>query len=168
VCRVALGRPAVTKDGRTRLEDGAALFADGDTRTILAPLADGVPAQGLRAETGERIHRFREYMVFSPDQILVEYLVAYQRKRTLCNCGLPATERTVVNGENRGRPFRFCHWPKDDAKNCGYIVVLSSRSARVAATRECVRLRQDASTTLVATVRARGATALVAGPMISR
>lgn len=135
VCRVALGRPAVTKDGQTRLEDNATLFSDGSTRASLAPLADGVLPQSLRAETGGRVQRFREYVVFSPDQILVEYLVAYQRKRTLCDCGLRATEKTVVNGENRGRKCHFCHWPQDDARNCGYIVVFPQcpcgRKARV-------------------------------------
>ena len=75
------------------------------------------------AETGGVVHRFREFVVFQPDQIIVEYLVAYQRKRTLCNCGLPFLERTVINGQNRGRKCAFCPKDQGDETNCGFIAV---------------------------------------------
>ncbi len=120
VCRVALGRPAVTTDAQTRLDDHRPLFADPHARNALAALADGTVPHSLRAETGGVVQRFREFVVFSPDQILVEYLVAYRRERTLCLCGLPARERMVgVEGNpDRGRKARFCHWPKGDPRNC--------------------------------------------------
>lgn len=132
VCRVALGRSAHTKDGKTRVDDGEEVFGD-DARSKLAPLADGSAPTSLVAELGDRIARFREFVVFSPDQILVEYLVAYQRKRTLCDCGEPAIERTVVNGHNRNRKVHFCAKPKDDKDNCGYVVVFPTCFCDIAA-----------------------------------
>ena len=62
-------------------------------------------------------------MLFSPDQLLTEYLVAYARERTLCGCGLKAVERTVVNGPHRGRQCHFCLHPRGDARSCGYVAV---------------------------------------------
>ena len=167
VCRVALGQPAVTKDGQTRLEDGAALFSDGEARATLAPLAGGVPPQSLRAETGERIQRFREYVVFSPDQILVEYLVAYQRKRTLCvTAACPQRSGQWSMAKTVAANATSATGPKATQETAA--ISSSSRSARAAARRACVRLSRGVTTTPAATPRARGATGLVAGPMASR
>ena len=167
VCRVALGQPAVTKDGQTRLEDGAALFSDGEARAALAPLAGGVPPQSLRAETGERIQRFREYVVSSPDQILVEYLVAYQRKRTLCvTAACPQRSGQWSMAKTVAANATSATGPKATQETAA--ISSSSRSARAAARRACVRLSRGVTTTPAATPRARGATGLVAGPMASR
>lgn len=71
------------------------------------------------------MRRFREFVVFSPEQIPVEYLVAFQLKNTLCHCHMPVTAKTVVAiGANRGRPCQFCNHSKKDPRNCRYYAVL--------------------------------------------
>lgn len=55
--------------------------------------------------------------------MIVEYLVAYKRVRTLCNCGHKLMERTVVKegSENRGRKIYFC---PNEEKKCHYSHML--------------------------------------------
>jgi hypothetical protein len=120
VCRVLLGKPARTKDGKTHMASEIPLYEDG-SRSSLAAVSDGSHPDSLVVELGGRKHRFREFVVFHQDQIFVEFLIAYQRVRSLCKCGLPVSEKTVVNGENRGRPIHWCHWPKDDKRHCNFI-----------------------------------------------
>jgi hypothetical protein len=69
------------------------------------------------------VKRFREFIVFNSDQILVEYLVAYKRRRMRCDCGLEVTVKSVVNGrpENHGRLIHFCPKDREDVSNCGYM-----------------------------------------------
>ena len=139
VCRVALGRTVRTMDGHTQLSSASTPLFTDDTRSYLAKRVDGVAPNSLVAETGGRVQRFREFVVFQPDQIMVEYLVAYKRKRALCDCGLPVAERTVVNGDNRGRACAFCPKDRDDATNCKFVRVfplcLCNRSAQMKTTR---------------------------------
>jgi len=78
ISRVVLGRHIVTtKDGKTRLCDKGKLFTE--TRSALSPLAnandDGttITPSALVAEPGGRVKTFREYVVFQPERIFVEY-----------------------------------------------------------------------------------------------
>ena len=107
VCRVVLGTPARTKDGRTRLDAADEPLFTSEKRDELRPGDHSVIAEG---------RTFREFVVFNNDQIHVEYLVAYQRTRTLCDCGKPAKKRTVVKeGPNKGRQMLLCD--ADDTEN---------------------------------------------------
>jgi hypothetical protein len=129
VCRVALGTPARTRDGLTRLDGGAPLFADA-ARTTLAGRE-----HALLAEVGGRVARFREFVVIDPAAVTIEYLVALKRVRHYCSCGVPATVRTVTkSGLNAGRIFLFCG-QQQDAKTCDFKqmlpVCLCNKSAEV-------------------------------------
>lgn len=125
VCRVRLGAIVRTQDGRTQMSSDAPLFQD-HARTSLAPFAGSGQIPGsIVAEKGIRIQRFREFIVFEPERIQVEYLVAYQRTQLLCHCGVLAVERTVVKeGPNRGRLMRVCAHPRESAQNCGFLKML--------------------------------------------
>ena len=129
VTRVILGKYyALTKDGMTRLNngptrggederDGQQLFTS-ENRDSLCPFKAkqdnngaglSVTPSSLVAEPGGRGNQFREFVVFDPDRIFVEYLVAYKRIRSTCKCGLPVAERTVTkSGANRGRNIVLC------------------------------------------------------------
>lgn len=124
VCQVLLGNAAYTNDGKEKMSDGSPLYADASSSS-LAPFSDStvVPDSLIAEKGGSCENKFREFVVFKSDQIIVEHLVAYRRVQSLCNCRLPVTERTVVNVDNRGRKAHFCHWEKNDAKNCGYIAM---------------------------------------------
>jgi hypothetical protein len=77
-----------------------------------------LPTVCLVVEPGEKVSTLRGVVVFSPDQIFVEYLVAYQRCRTHC-FGKPMNERTVVKeGTKRGRKILRC------AKECSFFQIL--------------------------------------------
>lgn len=109
VARVVLGRHVRTQNGETQLDSpGKPLFTD-DRRSQLAPFDDGATPSSLVAETGGRVQGFREFVVFNPDQIFIEYVIAYRRVRRFCTCGLPIVERTVVKaGDNHGRRIHQC------------------------------------------------------------
>lgn len=120
ICKVILGRVDSTKDGRTSLADGHRVFTNGD-RSALRP-----GFNSLMAERGAMINRYREFVIFNEDQILVEYLVAYHRIRKFCNCSpkKECTRRTVSKtGDNFGRPFIFCP-DVDAADGCGFKTML--------------------------------------------
>jgi hypothetical protein len=152
VCRAVLGAPASTRDGRTVLAAGGAGASDGgvgagaggasaaSTRLFenaeRRSLAGG--AHALLAEKGDVITRFREVVVFNPAAIDVVYLVALKRERYYCDCGLPASRRTVVNNSNgnAGRPILFCDKGDADPGKCTFLCMLPlchcGRSAELA------------------------------------
>lgn len=72
VCRYVLGTPAVTRDGDTELS-GADLFVNAE-KSKLQPGFDS-----LVAEAGDDclVKRFREFVVFDPGAIHIEYLVSF-------------------------------------------------------------------------------------------
>ena len=129
ICRVLLGRIIKTTDGESSCHQQTSrsttcsdLFVDSE-RSKLAAFSDGKVPSSLVAEPGERARTFREYVIFNPDQVFVEYLVAYQRERSLCDCGVPVTERTVSkSGPNRGRKIHLCGKIQEkDQKECDFI-----------------------------------------------
>ena len=82
MCRVLLGAVARTRDGTTRLDDGGACFATPQQRE-LAVVPGSSPAvhfHSLLAETGGRVQRHREFIVFRGNYIYPEYLLAYHRR----------------------------------------------------------------------------------------
>ena len=122
VSRVILGRPVRTKDGFTQLVDGSEsehdLFLD-TRRSQLAPIVgtNNITPSSVIAEKGgiQRSSSYREFVIQKGDQMFVEYLIAYQRRRKYCDCGHLLMERTVVKEtENKGRICYFC--PKDSCK----------------------------------------------------
>jgi hypothetical protein len=124
VCRAALGRMDVTKDGRLSELDGEEVFVDTPERKRLR-----LGYHSLRAETGGAVHKYREFVLFQPDQLVVEYLVAVHRTQECCHrCKRRKMleKRTVKGGkpENFGRIMRFC--PKDDPEDpgCGEMIML--------------------------------------------
>ena len=123
ISRVQLGkRIAFTQDGKTHMgSNSCRVFSDKDRRT-LAPFQGEKPTS-LIGEPGGRVDTFREYVVFEPERIFVEYLVAYKRVRSLCNCGVKVAERTVSKpGVNRGRKIHLCgKIGTEGEKKCDFI-----------------------------------------------
>lgn len=81
-CRVVLGCRIRTKDGNTDLDDsGRRSIWSSHQRELNVVKASSPPVihHSLLAETGGKIVRFREFIVFHGDRIYPEYLVAYQR-----------------------------------------------------------------------------------------
>eukprot|EP01062_Namystynia_karyoxenos_P010879 TRINITY_DN13882_c0_g1_i5.p1 TRINITY_DN13882_c0_g1~~TRINITY_DN13882_c0_g1_i5.p1 ORF type:complete len:487 (+),score=47.39 TRINITY_DN13882_c0_g1_i5:134-1594(+) len=81
VCRAVCGFPAMTQDGRVRI-DGGPLFAT-DTRRELVhvdPHSRGERYTSLVAELGRNIVRYREFVVFRGQLVYPEYLLAYRRQ----------------------------------------------------------------------------------------
>jgi hypothetical protein len=105
VCRVLLGRTVHTD---TTHDD--AIFEPNSGRSALARDRSGGKVHSLVAEKGAGAnHPAREFVVFSMDQIYVEYLIAYRLVREKCDCGIAATKRTVVKKTlNRNCPIIFC------------------------------------------------------------
>jgi hypothetical protein len=138
VARVVLGRHVRTRDGITQLDsDQRPLFTD-HRRAELAPFPDGSIPSSLLGETGGCVREFREFVVFHPDQIFVEYLIGYRRVRRLCDCGVPVAERSVTTeSPNRGRRIHLCGGLNDgNERVCQYIQMFPlcdcARSAFVA------------------------------------
>ena len=81
MCRVILGAVARTRDGSACLDGGGACFATAQQRE-LSTVPGSSPAvhfHSLLAETGGRVQRHREFIVFHGNYIYPEYLLAYQR-----------------------------------------------------------------------------------------
>ena len=79
VCRVTLGAFTVTRDGRTSLE-GEKLFPATDRELLqVKGVSPPVHHHALVAETGDKVDRYREFIVFHGDSIYPEYLLAYHR-----------------------------------------------------------------------------------------
>lgn len=146
VCKVALDKePVFTKDGKTECgKDGKHKKKaktrkskhDDPKKTDIEEDADKAPwlfekdsgrskladnsKHSLIALTGDRIKRFREFIVFEKDAIDIEYLVAFKRTRRYCKCGKDLIKRTVKNSDagNRGRDIFHCP-DKNKHKKCG-------------------------------------------------
>lgn len=104
VCSVALGEPSRTKDGHTELDGGGALFESGERRALKQ-----AGRHALLAELGERIQRFREVVVFAPEAIQIELLVAVRRCRRYCDCTQPQRAATVARPHHGWvRPMLVC------------------------------------------------------------
>lgn len=79
ICKATLGLAEITRDGKTScLAAGTPVFTDVE-HTLLRP-----GFHSLIAETGDRVKRFREFVLFKPDQVIVEYLVAFHRVQRHC------------------------------------------------------------------------------------
>jgi len=81
-CRTALGCAVRTKDGMTDM-DGRGRSVWSCEQKELATIAGSNPPilhHSLLAETGERIKRYREFILFHGNRLYPEYLVAYQRR----------------------------------------------------------------------------------------
>lgn len=80
-CRVVLGCRIRTKDGRTDLDRPGASIWSSEHRELSTVHGSTPPIihHSLLAETGGKIARFREFVVFHGDRIYPEYLVAYKR-----------------------------------------------------------------------------------------
>ena len=116
VSRVVLGHPVRTKDGFTQLVDGSKsehnLYLDA-RRSQLAPIVgtNNITPSSVIAEKGgiQRSSSYREFVIQKGDQMFVEYLIAYQRRRKYCDCGHLLMEKTVVKEtENKGRICYLC------------------------------------------------------------
>ncbi|CAE7772735.1 NEIL3 [Symbiodinium sp. CCMP2592] len=120
VCRVALGEVAVTKDGETCAKTGKAIF-QAQRRDALKKRR----GRSLVAELGGKIERYREFVIFDPAALSVEFLVALKRVRHYCDCGQTAVQRTVTNGqpENFGRDILLCARRPSEG-GCGFVRML--------------------------------------------
>lgn len=84
-CRVVLGCPIRTQDGHTNMDSPydtpmTSIWASSERE--LAPILGSSPPvthHSLVAETGGKLSRFREFVIYHGDRIYPEYLVAYQR-----------------------------------------------------------------------------------------
>eukprot|EP00435_Cladocopium_sp_Y103_P010788 s3559_g2.t2 len=128
VCRAALGEMVVTQDGETAVT-GENIFKDPSRSALKGGKFS------ILAEVGKKVKRFREFVVFDPAALNIDFLVALKRVRHYCDCGQAAVQRTVTNGrpENFGRDILFC--PGKASGGCGFIHMLPScycgRSAEV-------------------------------------
>jgi len=95
VCKALLGCPVHTKDGQTAVQSAAATagsqvfvnaqrtqFVNVPDKLLTAPEMDSgyVRYHSLVAELGEKIQRFREFLVVKGDALQPIYLVAYRRQ----------------------------------------------------------------------------------------
>lgn len=81
VCQVLLGEPAFTFDGHRKI-DGGNLWADAAKRRELVSIPGTEPPfayHSLVVETGAAVKRYREFVSFHSDRVLVKYLIAYRR-----------------------------------------------------------------------------------------
>ena len=82
LCRVLLGAVARTQDGATCLDGGGgACFATAQNRelAVVPRSSPAVHFHSLLAETGGRVQRHREFIVFHGNYVYPEYLLAYYR-----------------------------------------------------------------------------------------
>ena len=82
LCRVLLGAVARTQDGATCLDGGGgACFATAQNRelAVVPRSSPAVHFHSLLAETGGRVQRHREFIVFHGNYVYPEYLLAYHR-----------------------------------------------------------------------------------------
>lgn len=82
VCRALLGYRVRTKDGSQDLDSSTSRSIWSSEKRELTSITGANPPMlhhSLLAETGGRIARFREFVIYHGDQIYPEYLVAYQR-----------------------------------------------------------------------------------------
>eukprot|EP00927_Polykrikos_kofoidii_P085934 TRINITY_DN9485_c0_g1_i2.p1 TRINITY_DN9485_c0_g1~~TRINITY_DN9485_c0_g1_i2.p1 ORF type:complete len:756 (-),score=95.60 TRINITY_DN9485_c0_g1_i2:194-2461(-) len=79
--KVALGMPVSTKDAETDLATGGSVWATSDKRQLaVIPNTDPpIHYHSLVAETGGKVVRHREFVVFNGDLTVPEYLIAYKR-----------------------------------------------------------------------------------------
>lgn len=83
VCRVCLGFPVRTQDGIVSMDDGSVVFPKHGHQRELSSVAHVTPPvtyHSLIAETGEKVKRFREFILPHGEFIYPEYLLAYHRK----------------------------------------------------------------------------------------
>uniref|UniRef100_A0A0G4G0K5 GRF-type domain-containing protein n=1 Tax=Chromera velia CCMP2878 TaxID=1169474 RepID=A0A0G4G0K5_9ALVE len=119
VCRVALGKPVKTQDGETKKGTQHRLFKNGQRNKLAFS-----GRHTVLAETGGIIRRFPEFVVFNNDAILVEYLLVFERVRTLCDCGLETDRRTVGKSTlNFGRPI-LCKTCEPHSRSCNFPLML--------------------------------------------
>lgn len=81
-CRAVLGYCLRTKDGKTGMDAGSRRSIwSSDSKELAAIQGSSPPAlhHSLLAETGQKIARYREFIVFHGRRLYPEYLVAYQR-----------------------------------------------------------------------------------------
>jgi hypothetical protein len=109
VVRAALGDCATTRDGKVDAA-GAQLFTERAAPEVMhkcCSLRGG--AHALVAEAGAdcKVKRYREVVVFEKDAINIEFLVAFQRAKTHCACGIPVREATVPDERVPGRERDF-------------------------------------------------------------
>ena len=81
LCRVLLGAVARTRDGATCMDGGGGCFATTQNRELVTVpgSSPAVHFHSLLAETGGRVQRHREFIVFRGNYIYPEYLLAYHR-----------------------------------------------------------------------------------------
>jgi len=87
VCRVALGFPVYTKNGRHALgKAGMSLYSSSEKRELAAipgshpPIAyHSLVVQAGPKSEGFAVTRHREFLIFNSNHIVEEYIVAYQR-----------------------------------------------------------------------------------------
>ena len=97
LCRVALGKNFILSGGKKRIP-----FKDAKKDS----LKNGNNSLQVR-RTNTQLHR--EFVVFNSRDVHIEYVVAFKRRRTYCDCGVEGTVRHVVKRTvNNGRPFFFC------------------------------------------------------------
>ena len=95
VCRVCLGFPVRSNDGKHSMDDSRLIFQNvpGREGRELPYISEQTPPVGhhslltppvrhhsLLAELGPAIKRYREFVVFHGEYIYPEYLLAYQRE----------------------------------------------------------------------------------------
>ena len=130
VCRAALGEMVVTQDGATAVT-GQKIFKDQSRSALKGGKVS------ILAEVGKKVKRFREFVVFDPAALNIDFLVALKRVRHYCDCGQAAVQRTVTNGkpENFGRDILFCPLGNASGGGCKFIQMLPvcycGRSAEV-------------------------------------
>lgn len=152
-----LGRHVQTNDELAKLVDGKivrtythgnkthignTLFTDQHRRLLDRSVEDGTTPSSLIAVPGKCVLTFREFVIFNPDQIFVEYLVAYRCIRSLGDCGVQSIQRTVIEDTtliNIGINIYLCGGNKEQRSRakpvtlCKHFVCSCGQSASVKA-----------------------------------
>jgi hypothetical protein len=85
LCRVTAGALVRTRDGRTQLDGqgSPSVFCRAGPRELaqISGVTPPVHHHALLVETGGRVARFREVVVFHDEYIYPEYILAYRRRR---------------------------------------------------------------------------------------
>eukprot|EP00933_Yihiella_yeosuensis_P067156 TRINITY_DN7180_c3_g1_i1.p1 TRINITY_DN7180_c3_g1~~TRINITY_DN7180_c3_g1_i1.p1 ORF type:complete len:205 (+),score=29.06 TRINITY_DN7180_c3_g1_i1:23-616(+) len=101
VCRVLLGWPVYTQDGKTAV-DSSPLYRSSEKRELAQiPGTSDISYHSLIATTGGAVLRHREFVIFNSNQVKEQYIVAYRREhRSSPSAAIPIWDSEASESNN--------------------------------------------------------------------